>query len=253
MTDNTQTDGDTQQLTQEELDARMDQGPSRLDTLKAKAATLGITHSPNIGEDTLAKKIEEFQAAADDEGDNTPPEQQATPPQHAAPAAAGGPAAQPAASEQKAPPKEVIIKMTNAEIAQYPKHLRARMLRVQQRHQHMSMVRCQIFNNNPAKNELKGEIISVTNKYVGTVRKFIPFGEQTEGGYHIPKILFDVLKHKRYQRVKSIKNPDGTERVEKILAPEFTLHVLPPLTKDELAKLAASQKARNASVGFIGA
>lgn len=230
--DNQNGNDEVEQLTQEEIDARMDQGPSRLDALKQRAKALGINHSPNIGEDTLATKIEEF--LSKDEDEDKPKEKEYR---------------HPKADIDKIPSLEVILQMTSEDILGYPEHLRTRILRAKQRHECLKLIRCQIHNNNPAKNDLHGEILSVGNKYVGTVRKYIPFGEKTENGYHIPKILFDMIKNRKYQRVKSIKNPDGTERVDTTLAPEFTLTILDPLTKEELNELKLRQEAVKAA-GF---
>lgn len=60
-------------------------------------------------------------------------------------------------------------------------------------------LRCRVYNLNPAKADLPGEIISVSNRFIGTVRKFIPFGEATENGYHIPRVLVQDLKSRQFQ------------------------------------------------------
>lgn len=252
------------QLTQEELDARMDQGPTRKQALMAKATSMGIEFSPNIGEDKLAERI------AAREAELNPPEEGET--QETAPegsvqviAAAGSRRAEGVIIAEdsgieiqigrraKLPSMDELKLLTQDDIADLPKEKRTQIIRAIQRHENLRLIRCQIYNNNPAKNELKGEIVSVQNKYLGTVRKFIPFGDATKNGYHIPKILVDMLRGRQYQTMKSVKNPDGTERPESTLAPEFTIIEMAPLTKEELDKLAASQRARNASVGFIGA
>lgn len=153
--------------------------------------------------------------------------------------------------DSRMPTEGQMKNMTQDEIAALPPAIRTRVIRHRQRKECLKLVRCQIYNNNPAKNDLKGEIFSVGNKYIGTVKKFIPYGEATENGYHIPQVLVEMLRGKKYQRVRSVRNNDGTERVESTLAPEFTINVLDALTSTQLAELAARQSARDGAMGFM--
>ena len=106
----------------------------------------------------------------------------------------------------------------------------------------MALIRCRIYNLNPSKRDLSGEIITVGNRYIGTVKKFIPFGEQTENGYHIPKILFDDLKRRKFQQIRTTRKK-GQIEVKSRMVPEYNLEILPALTKEELAELALRQEA----------
>lgn len=106
----------------------------------------------------------------------------------------------------------------------------------------MRLVRCRIYNLNPQKNDLRGEIITVGNKYLGTVRKFIPFGEVTDGGYHIPMCIYKELKGKKFQQIRT-KSKNGQIEVSRRMVPEYNIEILPPLTKDELEELALQQAA----------
>ena len=117
-----------------------------------------------------------------------------------------------------------------------------------QRREMMKLVRCRIVNQNPHKRDLPGEIVTVANKFVGTVRKFIPFGEASENGYHIPQIIYDDLKDRKYQHVMS-RTVNGRIEVKTRQVPEYALTVLPPLTEEELAKLAAAQNAASRALG----
>lgn len=223
-------------------------GLTELDALKIRAKTLGVSHSPNIGVDTLRAKIEEHVAKleAAREGNTPMPDpvmtQQTTTAVMQEP---GKPALNPASSRNALPPMHVMLKMTPEELHRFPEKRRAQIIRARMHHTEMALVRCQIYNNNPAKNDLNGEIFSVQNQFLGTVRKYIPYGEATENGYHIPRILLNMLLSKKYLQVRTIKDQNGFERVEKRIAPEFTIRELPPLTKDELARLAATQAARS--------
>ena len=88
----------------------------------------------------------------------------------------------------------------------------------------LRLIRCQIVNLNPAKKSWEGEIFTVWNKYTGTVRKFVPFGEKTIEGYHVPKILFDLMKDKKYLSITTKKDPKtGQLVIKKQWVPEFSL------------------------------
>lgn len=106
----------------------------------------------------------------------------------------------------------------------------------------MKLVRCQITNLDPSKSDLRGEILTVANRYLGTVRKFIPFGEQTDGGFHVEQVLLDFMKSKRFvqKRAKTVK---GVKMIESRLVPEYAIVEMPPLSPEELKQLADRQAA----------
>ena len=215
-----------------------DKGPSELDVLKERAAKYGITYSPNVkNPEILRQKIAEHleslkPAQKDDEVVLT----------KAASNAEKRDAA--AARHRKAlPPIQELMELTKYELMDMPADLRTRAIRERQRHTGMRLVRCQIYNNNPSKNDLKGEILTFSNKYLGKVSKFIPFGEATENGYHVPHVLVELLRRRKYQKISLKKLPNGTEQVVQTLAPEYTINELPPLTREELNELAIRQAA----------
>lgn len=219
-----------------------DNGPREIDILKDRATKLGVAFSPNIGIDKLKERIEEHLAKDDDKGEGEAVVKTASPAQEASDPS------KPRAGE--IPPLDVILQMDDMDILSFPKHLRTRIIRAKQRSENLKLVRCQIHNNNPAKNDLKGEILTAANKYVGVVKKFIPFGDVTQGGYHVPFILLEQIKRRKYQKISVVKLPNGMEQVNQSLAPEFTIVELPPLTKDQLDELALRQSAAE-RVGLI--
>lgn len=108
----------------------------------------------------------------------------------------------------------------------------------------MRQVRVRITNMDPKKKDLPGEIWTVANEYLGTVRKFVPYGEQTDDGYHIPYCLYRLLDSKRFLHIRDVKDrTTGIVRQDKVWAKEFSLDVLPTLTQGELDRLAAAQAA----------
>ena len=189
------------------------QKPDELGMLKQRARMMGITFSNNISVETLKAKIQEKMDGKSDDapkidelGDDNPPTLQD--PEAPVPA-----------------PKET--------------------LRQKVKREGMKLVRCRIMNLDPKKKDLPGEIFTVANEYLGTVRKFIPFGEVTENGYHVPQCIFDMMKGRKFLNIRTYKDRRNNNqiRVEQNWAPEFALEVLPPLTKEELGKLAAAQAA----------
>lgn len=109
--------------------------------------------------------------------------------------------------------------------------------------ENLSLVRVRIHNLNPEKRDLPGEIVTVANRYIGTVAKFIPFGEATENGYHLPKVIYDDLAQRRFQHVSLKKLPNGHEEVVRRMVPEYNIEILLNLTVEEIRELALKQAA----------
>ena len=108
----------------------------------------------------------------------------------------------------------------------------------------MRLVRLRITCMDPKKKDLYGEVFTVANEYLGTVRKFIPFGEATDGGFHVPYCLYRMLDARRFLNVRTIRDKrTGTTRVETSWVKEFSLDILPPLTPQEIQDLKTSQLA----------
>ena len=125
------------------------------------------------------------------------------------------------------------------------KKAKAKTLRQTIMEENMRMIRLRITNLDPKKKDLPGEIITVANEYLGTVRKFVPFGEVTEQGYHVPYCIYKLLKSRKFLNIRTVKNPQDPLKpiIQQSWVNEFALEVLPQLTAEELAKLAAIQSA----------
>jgi hypothetical protein len=93
---------------------------------------------------------------------------------------------------------------------------------------------------NPAKKEWEGEIISVGSARIGTYKKYVPFNTGSEG-WHIPKIMYDFLKERKCSVFQTILDNKGNKVRRSRLVPEFSIEVLPPLTREELKELARTQ------------
>lgn len=222
--------------TQENSENEQAPATDELSMLKARAKLMGITHSNNISIDKLKEKIAAKLAGEADEqeaaADADEPEAEALGAVGlSADLALGAPMGAPVA-EATAPQR----RLTKAEQEQA--------IRNKLHREEMKLLRCRITCLNPAKKDLHGEIFVVGNRYIGTVRKFVPFGEQTDDGFHIPKVLYDDLVERRFQQIQTKRDPrTGTNSVTTRWVREFAIEVLPPLDKDELAKLANAQAA----------
>jgi hypothetical protein len=100
---------------------------------------------------------------------------------------------------------------------------------------------------NPAKREWPGEIISVGSGKHGTFKKYIPFNGEP---YHIPQIIYDVLKERQCTLYRTEKMKDGRGGSHRVgyQAPEFAIADLPPLTKKELEELRDKQQMAKAGL-----
>lgn len=117
-----------------------------------------------------------------------------------------------------------------------PAQLRARLYK-----KSMRLVRVRITNNDPRKKDLKGEIFTVANGVIGTVKKYIPYGEESADGWHIPQVLFDNLDSRKYLHIELVKGKEGTAIPQAKWHKEFTLEILPDLTAEELADMRAAE------------
>jgi len=198
-----------------------DDADDELSHLKERARLLGIRFSPSIKAETLRDRInaaltdEPAEAAAKVEEPAAPAEAAAKVEEPAAPAAPLSPLAQKAALRKK------LIK------------------------EEMKLVRLRITNMNPHKKDLHGEIFTVANKYLGIVKKYVPYGEATDEGYHVPYIIYRQLKDRKFLQIKTRKDPKNTGQilVDQRWVNEFAIEVLPQLTAAELAELKALQMA----------
>jgi len=237
--------------------------------LKERAKTIGLKVSPNIGLDALRLKVngaltgqapsdeedvdnEEDQDDGDDENEDAGEDQDDV---------AGDEPEQGERSffgmdDEDEPTEEVPEarkpsarerKQTEKTLRRQGAQMRARgetrhELTQRLRNEALKLVRVRIHNLNPGKRDLHGEFITIGNKYIGTVRKLIPFGEESENGYHIPQIILDDLRQRKYQAITT-KRVDGQIKITSRLAPEYNIEILEPLTPEELRELAMKQAA----------
>lgn len=177
--------------------------PSELEVLKQRATLMNIQFSNNIGVDALRKKIEAAQATDEEE-----------------------PLVEVATTNPLGEETPVVKKMT---------------LGQKIRQEQLKLVRVRIQNLDPKKKDLPGEIITVANEYMGTVRKYVPFGEATDNGYHIPWCIYEFLKNRKFVNITTKKGKNGQLSVSHADVREFSIEILPQLTQEELDQLATAQ------------
>lgn len=206
--------------------------PTEMEMLKERADLLGVTYSNNIGIETLRKRVED--AMAGNPQDPEPESEQAAVPSMESLTA--DLTAQVAASTTVTTKELNPLVQDAAPVQNKPISLREHM-RVTQ----MKLVRVRIQNLDPKKANLPGEIFAVANEYLGDVKKYIPFGEVTDNGYHVPYCLYKMLKNRRFLNVRERKDRDGKIHVETSWVKEFALELLPDLSPEELKQLATAQ------------
>lgn len=191
-----------------DIENNENQKADELTVLKQRAATLGIQFSNNIGIDTLRERIKQKLEGIE-------------------------PSNEPSSTNS-------INALTGEDDS---KVLTKAQIRDRIKKDALKLVRLRIVNLDPKKSKWPGEIITVANEVIGTVSKFIPFGEVTEGGYHVPNVIYKKMKSRKFLDIRVIKQKGKPDRVIEQWVPEFALEVLPQLTKEELKKLADAQAA----------
>ena len=194
----------------EEVSVAVETPTSQLDTLKARADMMGLKYHPNIGLDKLRMKVENKLEGK-------------------------------AVTEEPKTTKTQLLKTTIATekktyisheefLTQQSKTIRKNINR---------LVRVRVSCMNPNKSAWEGEIISVGSAKIGTFKKFVPFN--TEDGWHIPNIIYEAMKERKYSHFVTVKGPRGEKIRKGKLVNEFNIEVLPPLTPAEIKDLAQKQ------------
>lgn len=207
---------------------------TELEILKQRADTLGVNYSNNIGLDTLRERVNaamegEKNEEDEDEDENQDENQDDDKEEQKEEADENplDPDAIPSLKGLKGGQRKMAIR----------NHLRKTAL---------SLVRVRIANVNPAKKDLPGEILTTGNKYIGTVKRFVPFGELTDDGWHIERCLLDMMRERKFLQIRHRRDrKTGTNITETRYVREFSIEELPALTKEELERLARVQAASN--------
>ena len=109
----------------------------------------------------------------------------------------------------------------------------------------MRLIRIVVTPNDPLLNTYHGLIFTVCSSDINkgrAIKKFVPFNN--EEGYHVPHAIYEQIVNAEMQKFKNAKLPNGETISVPYITKKYNVRVLPPLTKEELAALAAAQKAR---------
>jgi len=177
-----------------------------LTILKERATKLGISFRANIGLDSLKEKIA---AAMSDTPEETKEEETIATP----------------ADNKGDVPIESKLEM------------QARL-----RKEASKLIRVRITCMNQNKKDWEGEMFTVSNSLVGTLKKYVPFDNAE--GWHVPQMMLNMIKERKFQSF-STKKVNGVKIREGKIVPEFSVEIMEPLNKEELGKLADRQAQAN--------
>ena len=190
-----------EQLNQDnqELDEAAQLAAAELENLKVRAEKLGVKFHPSISADKLREKIKAAQAEGEGSVGEQPKVESAT-----------------GAVEESPAAKKLRLKREG-----------------------LKLVRVRITCMNPTKKEWEGEIFTVSNNAVGTVKRYVPYN--AEDGWHVEQILLNQLRERQCQIFTTEKDSRGNKIRKGKLIREFAIEVLDPLTEEELHDLAQRQ------------
>ena len=179
-----------------------------LEALRARATLLKIKFHPSSKAESLSAKIDDF--LRDDGKGN----------------------------EADAEEKTVVAAIANGKKEYLTEAEYLKKKRVSNRKDAGKLIRCRVTCMNTNKKDWEGELFSVGSSKLGTFKKFVPFNDEP---YHIPQIIFDSMKERKWSSFYSVKGQKGGTIRKSRLINEFAIEVLPPLTPDELKDLAQRQ------------
>lgn len=113
-------------------------------------------------------------------------------------------------------------------------------MRMRLRKDALRLVRVRLTCMDPNKKEWPGEIFTVANGVVGTVKRYVPYNLDSDDGWHVEAIILKQLKTKKHQEFRKVKL-DGKTVTKGFLVRTFAIEELPPLTGEQLKDLAQRQ------------
>lgn len=136
-------------------------------------------------------------------------------------------------------PEEAVAKTPEPVV---PKKLTPQQERMKIVKEATKLIRVNVVCMNPNRKEWKGDIFTVSNSVVPTIKKYIKFN--TEEGWHVPQMLLNSLREKRCQLFKTVTR-NGVDIRQGYLVPEFSIEELPPLNEKQMEDLRKQQAMAN--------
>lgn len=247
--------------------------PSELELLKQRARLLGVEFSNNIGLETLRERVAAKMAAldGDDAPINQPNEQlsneQPNPLDQGDDEDEGDDFDAGIEEDASLVEQPAILGTTPIELKPVAPVIQADLpdptksastgspisagegrplsMRQQIFNENMKLIRLRIQNLDPKKKDLQGEIFTVSNRFLGTVKRYVPYGDSIDdNGWHLPYVIYKELASRKFLQITTTKDRQTKQiKVVKRWAKEFAFEVLPLLTDKELKALAAAQAA----------
>lgn len=195
------------------------------DMLRQRLKDMGVTYSNNAGVDALRTKLRDA-LEGKDSTDN-------------------------AGDEDEVPPAPLPGITPDPESAPLPETPKRPLSKAEQRNQirleQTRLIRCRITNMDPKKRDWPGQFLTVANEYIGSITRYIPFGEVTDNGWHIEYALYTMMKDMQFLDIKTKKVKGQNTQETKRMSREYAIEILPDLTPAELKKLANAQLAAGTS------
>lgn len=116
-------------------------------------------------------------------------------------------------------------------------------LRAEKRKEAMKLVRIRYTNMNARKKDVPGEFFTVANGIVGTIKRYIPYGEAAENGWHVENAIYKMMKRRTFTTTVTKRDDKGRPYNTSVERKEFAIEVLDPLTEEEREQLAKDQRA----------
>jgi hypothetical protein len=136
-----------------------------------------------------------------------------------------------------------VISEPEKEQTPEPKEETTAQIRARKRKAAMRLRRIRVTCMNPMKRGWPGELFTISNSVVGTIKRYVPF--DTSDGWHVEDFLLKMIKDRKYAHYYEVK--ENGKKVKRMrLVPEFGIEELPALTQKELNELAKRQAATGA-------
>lgn len=103
------------------------------------------------------------------------------------------------------------------------------------------LVRVRIVSKDPSDRDIKYRTFSFGNQVLGNSSYLIPLVPPASESWHLPQYVVNALRDINYT---TVSYDDKNRRPIIVTAPKYDILELPQLTKEQLAALAYSQKAR---------
>lgn len=181
----------------------------QLEILKEEARTLGISISGNLSAETLRHRIKEARKKDKQEDKELV-------------------AKNAAKRTRERRVKQDFTDMQNAELEMTERKRAARKL-------HRVSITC----HDPIEAKTGGRIFTVGNSAFGTERKYVPYGKP----WHVSTMMLNSIREKKFI-THSLEIVNGREVNRHHESPMYSIHELPPISKEELQTLARQQQQR---------